>query len=127
MATGKRMVAGKPAAPGKPAKDQWETPWYKTAFPYVGLVVVVLGALYFLGKDNPGMKLAFLGVAVLYVLTVHIIVAVAAFRDNIGTGFLALCIPLYALYYVFRVNEDDTLKVLYGFAFVLNIVLRFIN
>jgi hypothetical protein len=121
------MVAGKQVAPGKPAKDQWETPWYKTAYPYVGVVVAVLAVLYFLGKDNPAMKLAFIGVAALYVLTVHIIVAVAAFRDSIGTGFLALCIPLYALYYVFKVNEDDTLKVLYGFAFVINIALRFIN
>ena len=121
------MVAGKVVPAGKPASDPWETPWYKTAYPYIGAVVLVLAVLFFLGRENPSIKLAFVGVAALYVFTVHIIVAVAAFRDGIGTGFLTLCIPLYAIYYVFKVSESDMLKVLYGFAIALNISLRFIE
>ena len=127
LATGRRIVAGKPAAPGKPAASQWEVPWYKTAYPYVGAVVVVMATLYFLGRENPGMKLAFVGVAALYVLTTHIIVAVAAFRQGIGMGFLTLCIPFFALYFVFKVSDSDTLKILYGFAVLLNIALKFID
>jgi len=126
-ATGKRTVAGRPAAIGKPKGDQWETPWYKTPYPYIGGVVLILAVLYFLGRDNPGMKLAFVGVAVLYVLTVHIIVTVAAFRTGIGTGFLTLCIPIFAIYFVFKISDNDTLKILYGFAIAMNIALRFIE
>jgi hypothetical protein len=127
LATGKRTVAGKPVAAGRPAADPWKTPWYKTAYPYVGVVVLILAVLYFLGRENPGLKLAFVGVAALYVLTVHIIVAVAAFRQGIGTGFLTLCIPLFAIYFVFKMNDNDTLQVLYGFAIVINIALKFIE
>jgi hypothetical protein len=45
---------------------------------------VVLGVLYFLGRQNPGIMLAFLGAAALYSLTAHIIVVVAAFREGVG-------------------------------------------
>ena len=127
LITKKRIVAGKPAALGKPKTDQWEVPWYKTAYPYIGLVVVILGILYFLGRENPAMKLAFLGVAGLYVLTAHIIVVVAAFKEGVGTGFLTLCIPFFALYFVFKTSESDMLKLLYGFAVLINIALKFIN
>lgn len=124
--TGQRIVAGRPVAPGKPGAPQWETPWYKTAYPYLGALFVVLGVLYFLGKQNPVFMLAFLGTAVLYSLVVHIIVVVAAFRESAGTGFLTLCIPFYALYFVYKVCENDTLKVLYTVAVLLNISLRFL-
>jgi len=137
LRTGKRMVPTKPgAAPGrrpparKPAAatgDPWEVPWYKTAYPYVGLVVGVLALLYFLGRSNPALMSVFLGVVAIYVLTAHIIVAVAAFREGAGTGILTLCVPFFAIYFVFKINDNDTLKVLYGFAIVLNIALRFIN
>jgi len=127
LKTGQRMVAGRPAALGKPSSDQWETPWYKTAYPYVGLLVVALGLFYFLGRENPAMMLAFVGIAVLYSLTIHITVIVAAFRESAGTGLLTLCIPFYALYFVFKVSESDTLKVLYGVAVLVNLSLGFID
>jgi hypothetical protein len=126
-ATGKRTVAGRPVAAGKPAADPWHTPWYKTAYPYIGAVLVIMALLYFLGRDQPVFKLAFVGIAALYVLTVHIIVAVAAFREGVGTGLLTLCIPFFALYFVFKISDSDTLKILYGFAVVVNIALRFIE
>jgi hypothetical protein len=120
-------VAGKVVAAGRPGADPWKTPWYKTAYPYIGAVVLILAVLFFLGRENPAIKLAFVGVVALYVLAVHIIVAVAAFRDGIGTGFLTLCLPFFAIYYVFKMNDNDTLKLMYGFAIALNIALRFIE
>ena len=56
----------------------------------------------------------------------HIIVVVAAFRESAGTGFLTLCVPFYALYFVFKMSDNDTLKVLYSVAVLINLVLRFI-
>ena len=127
LKTGQRMVAGRPAAPGKPSGDQWETPWYKTAYPYVGLLIVALGLFYLLGRGNPAMMLAFVGTAVLYSLTVHIIVIVAAFRESAGTGFLTLCIPIYAIYFVFKVSDNDTLKILYGVAVLAELSLGLVD
>src|SRR5258707_7470017 len=43
--TRQRTVAGRPAAMGKPTAPQYEAVWYKTAYPYVGAVAVVLGKL----------------------------------------------------------------------------------
>jgi len=127
LVTRKRIVAGQPAALGKPAAPDWETPWYKTAFPYVGAVFLVLGLLYFFGRDNPKTILALVGVGVLYTLSVHIMVLIAAFRFGVGTGFLTLCLPFYALYFVFKVHDNDTLKVLYGGAVLVNIALRVLD
>lgn len=115
-ATGKRMVAGKVVAPGKPAADPWSTPWYKTPYPYIGVVVVILAILYFLGRENPLMKGVFALIVLLYYVVARIIVSVAAFRDSIGSGFLTLCIEIYAVYWAFRVNENDTVKIIYGSA-----------
>ncbi len=73
------------------------------------------------------MMQAFVVTAAVYSLAIHVIVLVAAFQESAGTGFMALCIPFYALYFVFRVLESDTLKILYGTAFLINIALRFID
>ena len=127
LATGKRIVAGQPAALGKPVDPQWETPWYKTPLPYVAAAFAVLGLAYFLGRDNPKVVLALIGVGVLYCLTVHIMALVAAFRYGVGTGFLTLCIPFYALYFVFKVHDNDTLKILYGGAVLINIGFRILS
>jgi hypothetical protein len=53
-------------------------------------------------------------------------VVIAAFRESVGTGFLTLCVPFYALYFVFSVSESDTLKLLYASAVVINISLKFL-
>lgn len=110
----------------KRAADQWETPWYKTPYPYVGVLVLVLGVLYLLGRENPAIMLLLVGIAVLYVLVTHLIVVVAAFREGVGTGFLTLCIPFFAIYFVFKVSDSDILKVLYGAAILINLILRFL-
>jgi len=87
---------------------------------------VVLGILYFLGRSNPAMMLGFIAVALLYTLVVHILVVVAAFQEGAVTGILTLCFFPYALYFVFKVSDNDTLKILYGFAVVPYICLRFL-
>lgn len=127
LATGQRLVAGRLAPLGKPQLRAGVNAWHLTPYPYLGALAVVLAACYLLGKQNPTMMLAFVGVAALYSLAIHLIVVVAGFREGVGTGFLALCIPFYALYFVFKVHENDTLKLLYAVAVLLNIVLRLIK
>jgi hypothetical protein len=127
LSTGQRTVAGRPAAMGKPVAPQYGTPWYKTAYPYIGSIVVLLGILYFFGKNNPVIMLAFLVTALVYSLAIHIIVLVAAFQESVGTGFMALCIPFYAIYFVFKVHEGETLKILYGTAMLINLAIKFMD
>jgi hypothetical protein len=129
---GYNLVTRQRARPGQAAAANravsGAAAWYSTPWPYLGLVVLLLGLFYYLGRDNPPMMLGFLAVAGIYILSVHIITVVHAFKnEGVGTGFLTLCIPLYALYYVFKVSESDTLKVLYGFSVLLNIGLRIIG
>jgi hypothetical protein len=127
LSTGQRTVAGRPAALGKPSAPQYEVPWYKTPYPYVGVVALLLALLYFLGRENPVMMLAFFGIALLYILTVHIIVLVAAFKESIGMGFLLLCLPISAYYFVFKVQDNDTLKILYGGTAAIEICFAFMK
>ena len=103
-----------------------EVPWYKTAYPHIGALILVLGALYYGGRTNPSLMLIFIAVLVLYCVGVHILVVIAAFKESVGTGFLALCLPFYAVYYVFKVSENTTLQVLYSSAVIINIILRFL-
>ena len=127
LATGERKVAGRKAALGKPSNTHYEAPWYQTAYPYLAVVLVVLGTLYYFGRTNPPLMLAFLGVAVVYCLTAHILVVISAFRESVGTGFLTLCVPFYGLYYVFKVSESETLRILYVTAYLLNLAIRFMS
>ena len=103
-----------------------ETPWYKTAYPYIGVFVLVLGLLYYGGKTNRGLMLIFIAVLALYCLGVHILVVISGFKESVGTGFLTLCLPFYAIYYVFKVSENPTLQALYSAAVIINIILRFL-
>jgi hypothetical protein len=125
LATKKRMVAGRVMPPGSP-REKGEAPWYKTAPPYILAVVLLLVGLYVVGRSSPPIMLAFVLVIALYCLAVHLIVVVAAFHDGAGQGFLTLCVPLYALYYVYKVNESTTLQMLYGSAVIMNVILRFL-
>lgn len=69
--------------------------------------------------------MAFFGSVVLYTLTIHIIVIVSAFKESVGTGFLTMCVPFYAIYYVFRVSESGTLQILYASALIVDLALKF--
>jgi hypothetical protein len=124
------IIQPAPARPPQPALRRQAvaraTPWYKTAYPYLGFVVLVLGVMAFLAQGNAEMKLALVGVGALYCLVIHIIVVVVAFTDGAGNGFLTLCIPYYGLCYVFKLCDNDTLRILYLGAWIINLALRFL-
>jgi hypothetical protein len=86
----------------------------------------VLGLLYALRGESPAVMLTLVGVAAVYSLGIHVIVLIAAFQESVGTGFLTLCIPFFAIYFVFKVSESDTLKILYGVALLINLILGFL-
>lgn len=127
LITRQRTVAGRPATRGKPRPQSDGAAWYATPWPYLGLVALLLGVFFWLGRQHPPLMLGFSGVVVLYLLTVIILVAVAAFQEGVGTGLLTLCIPFYAIYFVFKVSESDTLKILFGFAVLLMFSLGFLG
>ncbi|MEY4384749.1 MAG: hypothetical protein RLY20_32 [Verrucomicrobiota bacterium] len=104
-----------------------EAKWYQTPWPYIGLTVVLIGLFYALGKVNPAFYLGIAGTLGIYFLVVEILMLISAFKEGVGTGLLCLCIPIYALYYVFKVSENDTLKILYGFNVIIWIALKFIG
>jgi hypothetical protein len=125
LATGQRTVAGRPAALGKPTAPNYDVPWYKTPYPYLGAFAAILGLLYFLGRSSPPIMLGFFGLSALYIIGAHIMATVFAFKEGVGTGLLTLCIGIYAIYFVFKVSDNDLLKLIYGVALVLSLCLKF--
>lgn len=126
LVTRQRATVSRPAARPK-AAYAGEAPWYMTPWPYIGLVALLVGVFYFLGKQNPPFYLGIAVVLGLYMLTTQLLVLIAAFRESVVTGFLTLCIPFYALYFVFKVNENDTLKLLYSFNVLIFIAAKVIG
>ncbi len=120
------VASGYPGVAGRMVPTRAKTPIYKTLYPYLGAMVLTLAVLYFLGRTNPVMMLACVGIGSLYVLVVQIMVIVSAFKESIGQGFLTLCVPFYSLWYVFKVSENPTLQTLYSLALTINIGLIFI-
>ena len=91
-------------------------------------IVGALGLLCIAGWLSPGMATAYAVVSGLFSLVVGILVLIAAFRESVGQGFLTLCIPFYALYFVYGRLEDALLKVLFTVALisrVLGLVITF--
>jgi DNA-directed RNA polymerase subunit RPC12/RpoP len=127
LVTKQRLGAGQVAAAKRGKAGVGEEKWYATAYPYIGVVLVILAALYFLGKENASMQMAFLGVAALYYVVVQIMVLVAAFRHSVGTGFLTLCVPFYGVYFVLKVSESPALKALYASAIGVGLSLKFLR
>ena len=114
IATKQRMVGGRGVGAAGVRAAQAPALWYKTPLPYIGAVALLFVVLYIFARISEGAKLAFLGLSLLYLLTAHIIVVIAAFKESIGKGFLALCIGIYTIYFVFKESESNTLKALYG-------------
>jgi hypothetical protein len=125
LATKQRIVAGRVVAPGRPVVHaDVQEPWYKTPFPYLLVILAIFGTLFFLGKSSPPMMGLLILCVAIYSLAVHICVIVAAFRESVGTGFLAMCIPFYAVYFVFSVSDNIWLKTFYPVAILGNVGLR---
>src|SRR5205085_5629584 len=76
VVTKQRKVAGRAVGLGAAMAPTGQDPWYKTAYPYLGAILVLLGVLYLLGKNNPRMMPLFVGTALLYALVPHICVVV---------------------------------------------------
>jgi hypothetical protein len=81
----------------------------------IGLLII-FGALFGLGFTNQSIAAAFHVAQAIFWLVVTIMVIVAAFRESTGTGFLTMCVPCYVLYFVYSVNDNPTLKMLYSIA-----------
>ena len=119
LATKQRIVAGRVVAPGKPVVHaDVQDPWYKTPFPYVLVLLAIFGTLFFLGKSNPPMMALLVGLLFVYFVVIHIIVTVFAFKESVGTGFLTLCFPIYGLYFVSSVSENQWLKTFYPIGYL---------
>jgi len=128
LKTGQKM--GRPGMPAVSAKPQrapaGPTIWYKTVYPYLGAYLLLMAVTYLMAPGNPAMTLVFIGLFLLYMLTVHIATSVFAFKDDgVGKGFLCLCIGIYALYYALKVTERSYLKVLYSVLALLGIASKF--
>jgi hypothetical protein len=89
--------------------------------------IAVFVTLFFFARGSPAMALAFFGSQFLFALVVHILVLVSAFRSGTLQGFLCLCLPFYALYWVFVESENPALKWAYGAAAATNIVTRVLD
>jgi hypothetical protein len=116
--------AGQPGALVKTAGRQSDATWGTNPYVYVGALIVVLGILYGLGRSHPAIMQAFLFITIAYIVVVQIIVDIAGFQESVGTGFLTLCVPFYAIYLVYFVVGNRTLKVAYGASLLLSVALR---
>lgn len=84
-------------------------------------LLVVFGALFGLGFMNETMAAVFQVAAILFFLAIHIMVVIAAFQEGAGQGLMTLCIPCYALYFVYARSENPTLKMLYSLALLVRL------
>ena len=84
-------------------------PWF--AFVAITGLFVVLSLL---SRGNESMAALCGGLLGLSNLVISIVILVCAFQSGIGTGFLTLCVPFYVIYFVFVVNDNSLVKVLFG-------------
>jgi hypothetical protein len=110
LSTGKRPIAGPSGARRKSGgSGQSSTiPWI-----FIGIYLPTMGALAYSSRGNTTVLLAVGGVAFLYTIVIAVITLIAAFKESTGTGFLTLCLPFFVLYFVYVVNENKTLKILF--------------
>jgi hypothetical protein len=121
MVTRQRTGAGRRVAPKRPTAARPESlgAWFKTIYPYLAIVVVLMGVLLLLSRSNPPLKFAYIGGALLFTLFVKIRLLTIAFQDSVLKGFLCLCIGIYAFYYLLVESGSTSLKVSYGVCVLL--------
>jgi len=88
---------------------------------FVGPVLLFF-TLALVGRENAGALIAYLVLSGVFVLGVGVWVLVMAFCDSIGTGVLTLCVPFYALYFVFGKNDNPYLKAACGAALMNSVI-----
>jgi len=94
-ATGKQMVKGRPRLPNNPAI---ELIWYRTAYPYIGAVLVILGILALLGRSNKDIDFAAILLLLIYLFAVRIILIREAYEWGLFHAFLIFFIPSYVVF-----------------------------
>ena len=116
LTTGQRLQsrtgagAGAAARKAAPASDKW----YANPNIWLGILALFFVALFFIGRaTGPVGFLVYALLALLYVAAIEIWALIAAFKDSVGTGFLALYFWPYRLYFVFSKSENPMLKALY--------------
>jgi hypothetical protein len=111
----------------RPKAAKADAKWYATPYPYLGLYVAVMVALFVLGRSNKGLFLGFLGMALLYGFVVYVTVAVFAFKDGVMKGVLCLICGLYSVYWVYKESENSFLQLAYAVNLLLFLALKFAN
>jgi hypothetical protein len=72
------------------------------------------GVFAALSWGDPNLTVGYIIANALFSLAVGILVLIAAFRESIGQGFLTLCVPCYALYFVYGVCDSKWIRALFG-------------
>jgi hypothetical protein len=127
IVTRQRTGTGRAAAAGraKAARPEGVAGWFKTPYPYLCFYALILGVLYLVGRSNPIFMLAFLGLALLYMLAVWITTVVFAFKDNVTSGILCIICGIYAVYWVYKQSDNNFLKAAYSLYCILWAVFYF--
>lgn len=113
--TRQRTGAGRPgarrgaiaAAPAGPV------PLYKNPNLYVGIVLAIFVAMFAVTWFIRPFLLVYFAILLLYSMIIGIAVLIAAFKDDVGTGFMTLCVPFYVVYFLRAKCESKLLKALY--------------
>lgn len=81
----------------------------------VGVAAIALvGLLFGLATTSVEVTVAYMGIVGLFGLVLGVTVLVLAFVEGIGQGLLTLCVPFYAIYFVYAVCESSYVKWLFG-------------
>jgi len=125
LATGQRLKAGRGAGAAAVRKAApASSGWASNPNVWLGILLGFFGLLYAFARMHPVGPLVFVFVALLYYVGVSITVLVLAFKEGAGTGFMTLCIPFYALYFVYGLSENPMLKALYSVALLVMLAIR---
>lgn len=90
----------------------------------IGLVqAVAVVSLFLAAKSSDDSAAVCIPILALYSLGIGIWTLVCAFREGVGTGFLCLCVPFYAFYFVYAKCKQPHLMASYAIA-VLAMVLQ---
>ena len=89
--------------------------------------LIFFGIFYFQARSDESIAAAYLLVEGLFSLAVGVTVLVLAFREGIGTGLLTLCLPFYALYFVFAVCENQYVRVLFPLSILASVAGFFLD
>ncbi len=96
----------------------FKQPWLMGAIPAVFFLI-----LFAMAKSNENFALVYLAAQGIFGLVVTVCVLIKAFCQGVGTGFLCLCVPCYAIYFVFSEQNDSVLlKWAYGAALLSSIL-----